>query len=317
MDEWITWILTCGFSLYFVVLMLEFNRPSKKLMEQIDNQEVRRQEMQRRHAQAQEQTEEIVVRLEKLEHYMGELDEKRKKILPEANKRLMVHVAAGPYTMGGRDEDSPGAERPAHTVELSAYYIGKTPVTNQDYHEFVQCTGHRTPIHWQRGTFPAGMGKHPVANVSWQDAHDYAAWRNARLPSESEWEKAARGTDERPYPWGTRFTEGERCNATNQIGSTTPVDDYPDGRSFYEVWDMAGNVYEWCQDYFDEEYYKDSPPTNPKGPEGGQERVIRGGSYQETRAALRTTHRMGASEVSTRDNIGFRVAMDAEDTPLG
>ena len=317
MDEWITWILTCGFSLYFVILMLEFNRPSQKLMEQIDNQEVRRQEMQRRHAQAQEQTEEIVVRLEKLEHDMGDLDEKRKKILPEANKRLMVHIAAGPYTMGGRDEDSPRNERPSHTVYLSAYYIGKTPVTNQEYREFVQCTGHRAPIHWQRGTFPAGSGKHPVANVSWQDARDFADWRSARLPSESEWEKAARGTDERHYPWGTRFTEGERCNANNQIGATTPVDEYPDGRSFYEVWDMAGNVYEWCQDYFDDEYYKDSPTTNPKGPEGGQERVIRGGSYQETRAALRTTHRIGTSEVSTRDNIGFRLAMDAEDTPPG
>ena len=182
-------------------------------------------------------------------------------------------------------------------------------MTNQEYREFVQCTGHRAPINWHRGTFLPGTGKHPVVNVSWQDARDYAEWRSARLPSESEWEKAARGTDERPYPWGKRFTEGERCNANNMIGTTTPVDEWPDGRSFYDIWDMAGNVYEWCQDYHDEEYYR----TRGRG----QERVVRGGSYQETRAALRTTHRAGASEVSTRDNTGFRLAMDGESTRPG
>ena len=137
------------------------------------------------------------------------------------------------------------------------------------------------------------------------------------MPSEAEWEKAARGTDERPYPWGTRFTEGERCNANNQVGTTTPVNEFPDGRSFYELWDMAGNVYEWCQDYYDEEYYKSSPATNPKGPDGGQERVVRGGCYIESRAALRTTHREGVSEVTTRDTIGFRIAMDADQTIPG
>ena len=120
-----------------------------------------------------------------------------------------------------------------------------------------------------------------------------------------------------PYPWGTRFTEGERCNANNQVGTTTPVNEFPDGRSFYELWDMAGNVYEWCQDYYDEEYYKSSPATNPKGPDGGQERVVRGGCYIESRAALRTTHREGVSEVTTRDTIGFRIAMDADQTIPG
>lgn len=224
--------------------------------------------------------------------------------------RTMVHIPAGPFTMGGRDEDSPDNERPAHTVQLSAYFISRYPVTNMDYSEFVAATGHRAPIHWQR-SFPLGSAEHPVVNVSWQDACTYADWRGARLPTEAEWEKAARGTDERPYPWGMRFTEGERCNANNQIGTTTPVDEYDDGRSFYGVWDMAGNVYEWCWDYYDAAYYSKRPTTDPQGPESGQERVIRGGSYQETRSALRTTHRVGASEVTTRDNIGFRLALDA------
>lgn len=317
MGEWWWWILTCGFSLYFVILLLEFNRPAQKLQEQIDNQETRRIDMGRRFEHAQQQIEEMKIRQDKLENDMEDQEERRKEVLPNANKRLMVHVPSGPFTMGGRDEDSPRSERPAHTVFLSDYYISKYLVTNQEYREFVQCTGHRIPIHWQRGTFPAGTSRHPISNVNWQDADAFAKWRGARLPTEAEWENAARGTDERPYPWGTRFTEGERCNANNQVGTTTPVDEFPDGRSFYELWDMAGNVYEWCNDYYDEEYYKSSPAINPKGPDGGQERVVRGGCYIESRAALRTTHREGVSEVTTRDTIGFRIAMDADQTIPG
>jgi len=224
----------------------------------------------------------------------------------------MKLVSAGPFSMGGRDEDVPAAERPVHTVYLSAYNIDPFPVTNADYREFVNCTGYKAPINWQRGTFPTGMGRHPVTNVSWQDAKAYCDWTGVRLSSEAEWEKAARGDDERPYPWGGRFVEGERCNSTNFYGTTTPVDEFPDGRSPFGLWDMAGNVYEWINDHYDKEYYKTSPATNPKGPEGGQERVVRGGDYQETRAGVRCTHRTGQAETYNRDNIGFRVGMDAE-----
>lgn len=103
------------------------------------------------------------------------------------------------------------------------------------------------------------------------------------------------------------------------VGATTPVDEFADGRSPYGLWDMAGNVYEWFHDYYDDEYYKHSPPSNPRGPEGGQERVVRGGSYQETRASLRYTYRVGAAETYNRDNTGFRIAMSATDPdrPLG
>ncbi len=185
------------------------------------------------------------------------------------------------------------------------------PITNADYLEFVSATGYRVPVHWLRGKFPTGTGNHPVVNVTWKDAGAYAGWVGKRLPTEAEWEKTAHGTDERPYPWGDLFVEGERCNSNNMIGTTTQVNEFPDGRSFYGVWDMAGNVYEWCADYYDEEYYKHSPQTNPPGAQGGQERVVRGGSFQETRAGLRCTHRIGAAETHSRDNIGFRCAMDA------
>ena len=120
----------------------------------------------------------------------------------------------------------------------------------------MQCTGYKAPIHWQRGTFPLGVGKRPVANVSWRDACVYAEWRGARLPTEAEWEKAARSNDERPCHWGSRFTEGELCTANNLVGTTTPVDEFSDGRSMYEAWDMSGNVYECCQDHYDDEYYE-------------------------------------------------------------
>jgi len=314
MDGWWWWLLTCGFGLYFVILLLEFNRPAQKLQEQIDNQEMRRIDMARRLDSAQKQMVEMQDRQDELDREMQTLEEQRQKALPGANKRLMVHVPSGPFTMGGRDEESPRAERPAHTVFLNDYYIARFPTTNQEYREFVQCTGHRIPIHWQRGTFPTGTGKHPVVNVSWTDAAAFAKWRGARLPTEAEWEKAARGDDERPYPWGPRFTEGERCNGNNQVGMTTPVDEFPEGRSECGVWDLCGNAYEWCHDFYDEEYYKNSPTTNPKGPEGGQERVVRGGCYMESRAGLRATHREGVVEVTTRDTIGFRIAMNSEAT---
>ena len=277
----------------FVVLLLEFNKPLQKLADQIDSQELRHNEMKTRLVQVQQEAEDLKRRTEELDRSWEALEKSRKEMLPEANKKRMILIPSGSFVMGGRDEESPSAERPSHTVNLNSFHINPFPVTNQDYREFVAVTGHRTPIHWQRGTFPAGLGNHPVANVSWTDAKAYADWSGARLPTEAEWEKASRGTDERPYPWGERFVEGERCNSTNIIGTTTPVDEFPDGRSPYGIWDMAGNIYEWCHDYFDEEYYRISPAANPRGPEGGQERVIRGGSYQETRAGLRCTHRAG------------------------
>lgn len=167
-------------------LLLEFNRPSQKLMEHIDAQEARRVEMARRRQVAQEQLEAMNSTLAEMDLRMTELEERRLLILPEANKRLMVYIGPGAFTMGGRDEDSPRNEQPAHSITLSGYYIGKTPVTNQEYREFVQCTEYRAPIHWQRGTFPPGMGKHPVTNVSWRDACVYAEWRGMRLPTEAE-----------------------------------------------------------------------------------------------------------------------------------
>ena len=311
-SSWVWWILTAGFMLYFVILLLEFNKPQQQLMERIESQEQRRNEMQQRLGQMQDEPE-LARRLEEMEINWTELDERRKEILPEANTRRMSQIPAGSFIMGGREEDSPKNELPAHPVHISTFYIGRFPVTNQDYREFINCTGYKPPIHWQRGTFPTGMGQHPVVNVSWIDARAFADWSGGRLLSEAEWEKAAKGQEEWPYPWGERFVEGERCNSNNAIGTTTAVNEFPEGRSPFGIWDMSGNVYEWCADYFDDEYYRSSPASNPKGPDGGQEHVIRGGSFSETRAGLRVTHRGSCPETTTRETIGFRIGMDADD----
>lgn len=311
-DNWIWWIMTCIISLYFVMLLLDFNKPSKRLMEQIDHQEGRKRDMTTRLAKLQEDIVQIKSRSEDQDLQMEDLEQRRKDLLPDANVRRMIEVPSGVFTMGGSQEDSPDSERPAHPVNLSAYRIDPYPVTNQDYREFVNCTGYKTPIHWQRGTYPTGLARHPVVNVSFQDAKAYADWMGARLPTEAEWEKAARGTDERLYPWGSRFVD-DRCNSNNVVGTTLMVDEFPLGRSPYGIWDMSGNVYEWCEDYFDEDYYKYSPATNPRGPEGGQERVIRGGFFSETRPNVRTTHRSSAPETHTRENVGFRLAISSSD----
>ena len=312
MGDWVYWIATCVLSLYFVMLLLDFNKPSKKLMEQMDHQEGRLREMEQRHLKVQEDVVQIRSRSEDLDLQMEELEQRRVDLLPEANKRRMIYIEVGPFTMGGSEDDSPDNERPAHPIHLSSFYIDAYPVTNQDYREFVNCTGYKVPIHWQRGTYPTGLARHPVVNVSWHDAKAYTEWIGVRMPTEAEWEKAARGTDERLYPWGSRFVD-DRCNAINVVGATLPVDEFPMGRSPYGLWDLSGNVYEWCEDYYDEAYYKYSSATNPKGPEGGQERSIRGGFFGETRPNVRTTHRNSAPESHTRENVGFRLAMAADE----
>ena len=312
--EWLWWILTAALMLFFVIELLNFNKPQQKLMERIDSQDHRRTELRQRLEQLKEDEADLSRNMEMMDVEWGELEERRKEVLPDANKRRMTKIPAGTFVMGGPDEDSPKNELPSHTVHVSAFYVGKFPVTNQDYKEFVNCTGYKAPIHWQMGTFPTGMGQHPVVNVSWIDARSYAEWCGARLLTEAEWERAAKGPEEYPYPWGERFIENERCNSNNAIGMTTPVNEFPEGRSSFGIWDMSGNVYEWCWDCYDEEFYKTSPPSNPRGPDGGQEHVIRGGSFGETRAGLRVTHRASSPESSTRDTVGFRIGMSADES---
>lgn len=165
------------------------------------------------------------------------------------------HVPAGDFLMGSNDQHSD--EKPQHTVNLPDFYIAKTPVTNTQYKRFVDEQGYQAPSHWQQGQIPKDKEHHPVVNVSWRDDAAFCAWANVQLPSEAQWEKAARGTDGRLYPWGNQPPTEQLCNFSgSQIGDTTPVNNYPDGASPYGCLDMAGNVREWTSSLYHDYPYK-------------------------------------------------------------
>ncbi len=222
----------------------------------------------------------------------------------------MVLIPAGPFIMGSDEESD---ERPPHRVYLDAFYIDRYPVTNAEYAKFVRDTGHPPPPHWEPygGTYPPGKGNHPVAYVCWFDARDYATWAGKRLPTEAEWEKAARGTDGRRYPWGDRF-DSDYCNTDeSEYWDTTPVDAFsPFGDSPYGVADMAGNVWEWVADWYDRDYYQRSPARNPRGPETGRTKVLRGGAWDFGARQARCSARNHEYPGPRHGLIGFRCAAD-------
>ena len=190
---------------------------------------------------------------------------------------------------------------PQHTVDLDAFYIDTHEVTNQAYRAFVDATGHRAPTFWN-GPQQLADPAQPVVGVSWYDAQAFCAWQGKRLPTEAEWEKAARRTDGRHYPWGNEW-DATRLQTADAIagqalesfaawamwqhtmsagmGTARPatVGSYPHGASPYGVLDMAGNVWEWVTDWYDPAYYTTSPARNPTGPEHGGPKVLRGGGW--------------------------------------
>jgi serine/threonine protein kinase len=217
-------------------------------------------------------------------------------------------------------------EEPVHTVTVEAYYIDRFEVTNARYASCVEAGGCNEPHSSALGNnIPYFQGPefadHPVVYVSWSNAQNYCTWRGARLPTEAEWEKAARGTDGRHYPWGDVF-EGSRVNfcdsnceydwANRQYNDgyrgTAPAGSYPAGRSPYGVLDMAGNVWEWVADWYGEGYYASSPSENPPGPATGEDRVLRGGGFNVTGSFVRTGTRLGEDPTEGYFNVGFRCA---------
>lgn len=213
----------------------------------------------------------------------------------------LAHVPAGEFRMGS-DGDS-ADERPQHIVALAEHWIDRFPVTNAQYARFVEETGYRAAGDW-RSTSTPGKERHPVVNVTWEDARAYAKWCGKRLPTEAEWEKAARGTDARRYPWGEPW-DGNKCNVSGR--GTTPVGHYPAGASPYGCHDMAGNVWEWVADWYDAGYYARSPRDNPRGPESGSDRVVRGGSWRNDPDLARAAYRNRGTPDDRYDLRGFRL----------
>ena len=214
----------------------------------------------------------------------------------------MVLVPAGEFWMGSDEYDD---EKPRHRLHLDAYYIDRYETTNALYGRFLQATGRAAPSYWNSSQF-SGESQ-PVVGVTWHDADAYCRWAGKRLPTEAEWEKAARGTDGRKYPWGDQW-DSSRENSQGKLGRSVAVGSYPTGASPYGVHDMAGNVWEWVADWYDANYYKRSPERNPMGPESGSSRGLRGGSWRNDPFFLRTADRFNRTPDDRNYNVGFRCA---------
>lgn len=244
-----------------------------------------------------------------------------------ANKyRNMVEIPAGNFRMGSTNWGP--FESPVHEMYIESFWMDKTPVTNLQFGIFVKATGYKTDAEiagrargYEGGSFKIIPGlnwksfyatdraDHPVILVSWNDAKAYADWAGKRLPTEAEWEKAARGgLVDKLYPWGDETPNGTQSNFAQQpmnIIPTTPVQSFaPNG---YGLYDMVGNVWQWCADWFEESYYAVSSTINPRGPELGTTKVRRGGSWNVIQPfRLRNSNRGALPPYAFEPNLGFR-----------
>lgn len=262
----------------------------------------------------------------------------------DSDGMLQVYVPAGEFTMGSSDSQIVEAEKlcsgcifsneqPQHIVTLDAFWIDRTEVTNAMFAKFIQETQYKTVAErlgkggvfsngswsevsgtdWRHPNGPQtnliGLDQHPVVQVSWNDALAYCSWAGRQLPTEAQWEKAARGTDGRTYPWGndpqtTSLANNKSLNDGYEF--TAPVGSYPAGASPYGALDMAGNVWEWVNDWYDPTYYSKSPADNPTGPAFGESHVQRGGSWDN--GDLHVAFRNYVDPNYSQPNFGFRCA---------
>lgn len=219
----------------------------------------------------------------------------------------MVHVPGGTFMMGVDRSDADEAERPAHQVTLKPFFIDTFEVTNEAYEKFVKATRHSTPFTWVNGSFASGAGHQPVTGITWYDANAYAKWTGKRLPTEEEWEFAARGTDGRRYPWGNDWQDG-MANADHAPARLSDVGSFK-GLSPYGAYDMVGNAWELTAS--DVRAYPGG--TLPKGLRGGEGIIIRGGSYASGKNNATTTYRGKVERgIKTYGQTGFRCVEDAK-----
>jgi formylglycine-generating enzyme required for sulfatase activity len=215
----------------------------------------------------------------------------------------MILIPAGDFVMGS--DNNQAAASPAHLVYLDDYYIDKFEVTNEMYLECIQAGG-CTSGGSSRIYNDTWIG-HPVMDVTWYESQDYCAWRGGRLPTEAEWEKAARGTDERIFPWGDEPVTCELARFGECGWFTVPVGQHPDGVSPYGVHDMAGNAWEWTQDWYDQDYYNYSPAENPTGPEEDTGwKSTRGGAWFYQGGLMTSIWRNHAPPSVAYSYLGFR-----------
>ncbi len=235
------------------------------------------------------------------------------------NGMTMVYIPAGEFLMGSDDSD-PAAEpdeKPQHLVFLNAFWIDRTEVTQAMYARCIHSGSCDNPLYWNIADLESSANAdYPIAGITWDMARSYCEWAGQRLPSEAEWEKAARGTDGRLYPWGNTPPKSNRLNFKAEILSTSNattarVGNYPSGTSPYGALDMAGNVWEWVADWYSDTYYAHSPRTNPPGPATGAYRACRGGSWNSMTADVRVAVRGMADPQHCDGLVGVRCALDA------
>jgi formylglycine-generating enzyme required for sulfatase activity len=219
---------------------------------------------------------------------------------------MMVEIPAGEFIMGndGGDDD----EKPAHTVTLEAFEIDKFEVANADFAKFVEETGYQTEVEktgevgWRRYT--EGRDNHPVVKVTWNDANAYCEWAGKRLPTEAEWEKAAKGEEGFIYPWGNEWDPAKTNAKERGIRDTVSVGSFPEGASPYGVFDMAGNVWEWTADWY--QAYPDSVYQSEYF--GEKFKVTRGGGWFQAADLVTTSNRSATDPSAANDDLGFRCA---------
>ncbi len=252
------------------------------------------------------------------------VEEERRRFINFTNSvgAQMLFIPSSEFVMGSNAPDAPPNETPQFPVTVTRFYLSRFPVTNEEYEEF-------DPLHARKRAAGAS-GRHPVVYVSSLDAMKFCQWlstrerRKYRLPTEAEWEFAAKGTDGRMFPWGGFARRGDLANFADKntvfawsdreiddgFAESSPVGAFPRGASPFGVEDLAGNVWEWCSDYF--ENYKALPKVNPHGPSHGTKRVYRGGSWKSRFASLRTTARNANAPNYSCNDLGFRVVCECE-----
>ena len=220
----------------------------------------------------------------------------------------MVLVPAGKFTRGSTLGDD---EKPVRQIYVNAFYMDKFEVTVGQYARYLEATEMEEPPDWSTMNQVQHL-RRPVVNVSWEDAVNYCKWAGKRLPTEAEWEKAARGTDGRIYPWGneapTRLHANYGRKDWDDHLALAPVGSFEAGKSPYGIYDMAGNAWEWVFDWYGLDYYKNGPDKNPIGPAKGIEKVVRGGSWLYVSEFLRSAHRFNAQPMNRHFGYGFRCA---------
>jgi formylglycine-generating enzyme required for sulfatase activity len=265
--------------------------------------------------------------------------------IPPVQEVSWILIAGGTFSMGSDSADAQADEQPVHEVTVDSFYISKYEVTNAEYTAFLNLVSDSlgpdaAAVHYNRSmaraefcgitrdimtgvySIPVENYSYPVVHVTYVSAAYYAAWRGGRLPTEAEWEFAARGTDEREYAWGDVLTgteanyyhppEDEWLPAESRPVQTAEVNDFPGGRTPEGVYNMCGNVWEFCQDFYSATYYSGSPADNPQGPLTGTDVVIRGGSGSDEDRAIRASNRASVSQLFKASNIGFRIVKETD-----